>query len=606
MGSVDVNVKEINERIENIHRYLNKHKEQLNRLNVFPVPDGDTGLNMVLTIQGAMSTMKNLEEGSMPPGAYIKSFADQMLLNSRGCSGVILSLFVQGFAEVVENSDFSKENILKAIERGYQNAYEGTENPREGTMLTLMKAFKEKYAELMPQQDDPIEIFKQTVPYLKEVLSKTPDMLPVLKQAGVVDSGGAGFIFVIQGVCREFQHNGFANGLPVPTILNLGRSIRLHLNLRLKRSRRNILAPLIQNVDLSGIHNTRLQEILQNVRKISSNIRNNHTGNRQGKELEQAIMDDLASMDSTWNPEIKQKYCTEFVLETAKDLTKEQLRALISPLGDSLIVINAGNKYKVHIHTNKPEAVFSAVSSYGDLIFTKVDDMKKQHRNFISEDVVDYQRDKSLLCLVSGKGFAEILKQLGADDVYCYGKNKPSVNQLVKVLDGLKAKNIIVAADDSDILMALKYAVSLCKSNVYIVESSNPIDLISMLMNVSKEYDVITMFDMAMKNIHSLPFCSIARSTREVVTMKGEPVRKDDYFAVFQKKIILADSQLDRLLEKTIQELGHQAELITFYKGVPARKMKNVLEPLKEKFPGKQFEEYEGGQYNYHYYITFE
>ncbi|MDD2225789.1 MAG: DAK2 domain-containing protein, partial [Dysgonamonadaceae bacterium] len=154
----EINVNEINERIENIHRYLNKHKEYLNGLNVFPVPDGDTGLNMVLTIQGAMASMKNFENQSMSPGEYLKNFAEQMLLHSRGCSGVILSLFMQGFAETVANDDFSKENVYKALENGCRNAYEGTENPREGTMLTLMRALKEKYGELMEQEDDPIVI----------------------------------------------------------------------------------------------------------------------------------------------------------------------------------------------------------------------------------------------------------------------------------------------------------------------------------------------------------------------------------------------------------------------------------------------------------------
>ncbi len=186
----------INEIIENIHRYLNKHKEYINSLNVFPVPDGDTGLNMVLTIQGAIAHMKDNGKTEKNSGEYLKDFAEQMLLNSRGCSGVILSLFAQGFTQITANNDFSKENIYRAIENGYRNAYEGTENPREGTMLTIMRALKEKYAQLMEKEDNPLAIIQQTIPYLKEVLSQTPEMLPVLKKAGVVDSGGAGYYFV--------------------------------------------------------------------------------------------------------------------------------------------------------------------------------------------------------------------------------------------------------------------------------------------------------------------------------------------------------------------------------------------------------------------------
>jgi len=602
----EINVNEINERIENIHRYLNKHKEYLNGLNVFPVPDGDTGLNMVLTIQGAMASMKNFENQSMSPGEYLKNFAEQMLLHSRGCSGVILSLFMQGFAETVANDDFSKENVYKALENGCRNAYEGTENPREGTMLTLMRALKEKYGELMEQEDDPIVIISKTIPYLKEVLDKTPEMLPVLKQAGVIDSGGAGFVVFIQGINRELQHNGFStNGLPVPILLKIGETTRKYIAKGLSKFRNTSFAHLVSSIDFSKIQNSRLREILQNVRKATTNLSvNNHVNNK--KKLQETLIDELEEINNLWNPDIKQKYCTEFVLESDKVISREQLREMLAPFGDSLIVLQAGNKFKVHIHTNKPDDIFDKVKQYGELVFTKVDDMKKQHRNFISDDVIDYRRDKSIYCIVSGKGFAEILQKLGADDILCYGKNKPSVDQLVKGLDNLKAKNIIVAADDGDILMALKYAVSLCKSNVYIVESDNPIDLIGMMMGISKDYDIMTLFDEAMKSIHTIPFCGIARANRQVLADSGKPVKKNDYFAVYKKKIILSNPNMEELAIEAVNQLANGYGLVTLYKGLPSRKNNGLVDRLKEQFPDIDFEEYYGGQYNYNYYITFE
>nr|HPJ76566.1 DAK2 domain-containing protein [Clostridia bacterium] len=159
----------VREIIENIYKYLHRHKEYINRLNVFPVPDGDTGLNMTLTIQGALANMHNYEKESISTGEYLKNFAEQMLLNSRGCSGVILSLYCQGISQVIDNNDFSNDNIFKAIDNGYRNAYEGTEDPKEGTMLTLMREFKEKYGEIMNEEDDPSVIIKKCIPHLKEV-----------------------------------------------------------------------------------------------------------------------------------------------------------------------------------------------------------------------------------------------------------------------------------------------------------------------------------------------------------------------------------------------------------------------------------------------------
>jgi len=602
---VAFDVEAINEIIDNIYHYLSKHKEYLNGLNVFPVPDGDTGLNMVLTMQGAIAQIQKSEETYIHSGEYLEDFAEQMLLNSRGCSGVILSLFTQGFTQITANNDFSKENIYRAIENGYQNAYNGTENPREGTMLTLMRALKEKYAELMPLYDNPLTIIQQSIPYLKEVLNQTPEMLPVLKQAGVVDSGGAGFVVLLEGINKELSQY-VDNGIPLHNLLKTARAIQKLLKKRLKKAHKDQTALSILNLDFSRIRNSRLAEAFQNAKVALSNFHINHNGN--GKTINrEKIIGDLQEIDNSWNPEIKEKFCTEFVLETDQIKNKDELKEKIGHYGDSLIIVNSNNKYKVHIHTNKPNDVFEEVSRYGTLLFTKVDDMKKQHKNFLSDDVVDYERDKSIFCIVSGKGFADILKNLGADDILCYGKNKPSVNQLVKGLNNLKAKNVIAASDDSDILMALKYAASLCKANVHIVESDNPISLISIMMSISKDYDIQTTFETAMNNLENIRFCGIAQSSRDVLAEDGTQVHKGDFFAVYKKKIVLSNPSKNQLLTNVIEKIvSNNNNLVTLYKGANIKNDEQLIKLLKDKFPSLDFEEYYGGQLNYLYYITFE
>jgi dihydroxyacetone kinase-like predicted kinase len=593
----------IRERIERIYKHLHRHKEYINRLNVFPVPDGDTGLNMTLTIQGALANMHNYEKESIPTGEYLKNFAEQMLLNSRGCSGVILSLYCQGISQVIENNDFSKDNIFRALENGYKNAYEGTENPKEGTMLTLMREFKEKYGEIMKEDDDPSIIIKKCIPYLKEVLKKTPDMLPVLKQAGVVDSGSAGFLIILQGIDRELKFNELAlSSLPVSIIININKAIKKYLNGKLSNFNKNSIANLLPSIDVEKLHNLRLLNIIEDVKHFINNLQNN------GSRLlnRKAIINDLEDMKNSWNPEIKLKYCTEFILETNKLSSKEQIKEIIGEYGDSLILLNSGDKYKVHIHTNKPESVFKDVSKYGELIFTKVDDMKKQHRNLIDNDTIDYEREKSVFCIVSGKGFTKILKELGADDVLCYGKNKPSVERIVKELNRLRTKNIIVAADDKDILMALKYAVSLSKSNVHIVESNNVISLISMMMGISKELDITTTFESIMNGLNNIRFCGIAKAVRDTTTEDGKKVNKNDFFTIYNGKIILSDKNIEILIINTIKKLIKEESLISLYKGIPAKKEENLIPKLKKTFPDFEFEEYYGGQYQYNYYITFE
>jgi len=532
-------------------------------------------------------------------GEYLKEFAEHMLLNSRGCSGVILSLFVQGFANVVSNNNFSKENIYKAIENGYRNAYEGTKNPQEGTMLTLMRAFRDKFYEQMQHEDNPLLIIRDIIPQLKEVLNQTPEMLPILKQAGVVDSGAAGFIILLEGIDKELKNHQLT-GISIPSVLGIGKTIRKLLKDRRSNLKRDPLLPLILNIDFNRIYNKRLQEVLADARKVFGHF---HINNRMS--LQKKIIDNLQGIDKSWNPEIKYRYCTEFTLES-DHISKEHLIELLNGYGDSLIIIQSNNRFKVHIHTNKPNDVFEQASEYGNLLFTKVDDMKKQHRNFISEDIIGFERDKSVFCIVSGRGFAEILKNLGADDILCYGKNKPSVDQLLKNLNNLKAKNIIAAADDHDILMALKLAISLCKSNVYVVESDNPISLISIMMNMPKDYDITTMFEEAMKNLHNIPFSSIARATRDVSGINGIEVKKKDYFAIYNKSIITSNPRLNSLIEEIIGRFAADSVLITFYRGEKVKNNAELLQVLKIKYQTIEFEEYYGGQSKYDYYITFE
>ncbi len=603
MTHTDNELLELRDRIENVFKYLYRHKEYINKLNVFPVPDGDTGLNMTLTIQGALANMPDYKGKTISIGEYLKDFTEQMLMNSRGCSGVILALYCHGLSEVIVNGDFSPANIYKALVNGYKKAYQGIENPQEGTMLTLMYEFKEKFGELMTEEDDSAVIVKRCIPYLKSVLDKTPDMLPVLKQAGVVDSGGAGFVIILEGIDREIKVSRLMDSsLPVSIILNISRTTKKLLRTKLSDVNKSRLANLLLNHGIEKLPNIRLQNIIEEVKHLINNLQSN--GSLRSKKKE--IISNLTNIENSWVPEIKQRYCTEFVLKTTEISSQDEMKKLIGDYGDSLIILKSADTFKVHIHTNKPDSVFNDVSKYGELVFTKVDDMKKQHRNFISEDTIDYTREKSVFCIVSGEGFKDILKNLGADDILCYGKKKPSVKQLIKELNRLKTKNIVAAADDKDILMALKYAASLCKSNVYIVESKSAISLINMMMNISKDLDVTNVSELIMSNLNDIRFCGIARAVRNTTTDDGKQVNKNDFFSVYEGKITFSGRDLEEVITKSIEQFINAESLVTLYKGVPAKKQKSPVSKLTKTFQNLDFEEYYGGQYQYYYYITFE
>ncbi len=601
MRHTDNQVPEIKGIIENVYKYLHRRKEYINGLNVFPVPDGDTGLNMTLTIQGALANLPDNKGKTISNGEYLKDFAEQMLMNSRGCSGVILALYCRGLSEVIVNGDFSPANIHKALEHGYKKAYQGIDNPQEGTILTLMYEFKEKFGELMTEEKNSAVIIKRCIPHLKSVLDKTPDMLSVLKQAGVVDSGGAGFLIILEGLEREINLKQSASGeVPVSIILNTIKNIRKLILSSSSNIKNNHLGALHINGGIEKINNIKLRNIISDFQHYSGNILNQ----RKKKLLNEALLKDLKEMESSWNPHIKYRYCTEFVLKSDKISSQDQIKQLVGGYGDSMIVLNSNDIYKVHIHTNKPDGVFNDVSKYGELVFTKVDDMKKQHRNFISNDTIEYEWERSIFCIVSGLGFKKILEKLGADDVFCYGKKKPSVEQLVKAINHLKTKNIIAAPDDKDILMSLKYAASLGKSNVHIVESKSVISLISMLMAVSNDININNMS--FTHKLNDIRYCRISRAIRETRAEDGTIVKKGDFFTMYDSKIICSEKNIKKVVVQSIEKLAQKENLVTLYKGIQAKRYNNLLPELRRVFQDKEFEEYYGGQYQYYYYITFE
>ena len=592
-------ISEIKQLFDNISEYFWRHKEYVNRLNVFPVPDGDTGLNIALTIQGALSNIPGNLPDTILAGEYLKLISDNMLLNSRGCSGVILSLFFEGITEVLENNDFSRENILKAIEKGCITAYKGTDNPREGTMLTLMSELKKKYSEIMTIKENPLELIIDCIPHLKETLDKTPDMLPILKQAGVVDSGGAGFLILLEGLEREFNSRKIPETLPLSVALKINSVLKDLLVKRYLRKKRSDTGTLVQNLGAGNITNARLHNIVHNVQQYLKNRTHNHNNKYQARE---ALIKDTKEFESSWNPDIRYRYCTELTVSSDKNIDSQALKEQIINYGDSLIISGRGNTYKIHIHTNKPDSVIKDISLFGNIISRKVDDMKKQHRNFISFDSIEYENEQSVFCIVSGEGFKKILQNLGADYVYDYGKRKPSVKKLVDLLNSLKSKNVIAAPDDRDILMTLKYAASLCKANVFIVESKDAISLISLLMGKTNKINNTNF--LSRDRINNIKHFMISKAAKES-SIDDIPIKKGDFFVICDNKIILTGRELKDVATKAINKLLNDESIITVYNGLHVKGNK-LAAGLKNKFPGLEFEEYYGGQTQYLYYLTLE
>ncbi len=593
---------QINTILNNALSLLSREKNVINNLNVFPVPDGDTGLNMTLTLQGALNSLKNYNLNTLNIQEYLKYFAHGMILNSRGCSGVILALFCKGVSDSLqlpENLDnISNNELANAFWNGYESAFQETANPAEGTILTMMKVLSKYYAKYATNNSEAISIIKKTIPALEETLEKTPEMLPVLKKAGVVDSGALGFLVLIKGLATELEYNGSLLKHLMTTAHTLAISKYVHSFVTKKKygKQNRLIKTIIANFPPKNINNLSLANIIR--------LFNNFMQKKGSHSLANMIIQESEDLYNSWNPDIRYKYCTEFILEGNK-ITSEELHLQLEPWGDNLLIIRSNNSFKIHIHTNKPKPLIKLCAEFGEISSTKVDDMKKQHRNLISEDKAYYNKDNAVLLIVNGEGFAKILKGLGATDILVYKRIKPSVTHIKNALIKTRAKNIITAADDSDILTSLKSAIAFCKSNIELIETQDIMSIINMMYNYSNNADIIQNSMKIRENLESIKFCKIAQAKREYY---GDSliVKRGDFFTIYKNKILLCATQIDKVIIESISKILGSESLITLYSGRMEIRGEKILSQLQSEFKGIDFETYYGGQNKFNFYITFE
>jgi dihydroxyacetone kinase-like predicted kinase len=532
---------------------------------------------------------------------YIACFTEGALLNSRGCSGSILALFCKGISESVKLTEGSISNheLSAALKKGCEIAYQETTNPTEGTMLTMMRVLSEQFEKLCSESSsNTFLLIKKIIPSLEETLKNTPEMLPILKKAGVVDSGAMGFLILIKGISFELEYNEsiIKPIFSIANILMISKYVHSFASGRKYGRRNRFVKTIISSIPLKNTGNINLTNII--------NLFNNLLQKKDNEKLAETIIQKSDELSETWNPNIKFRYCTEFILES-ENLDKTEFENKLSGWGDSLIIIHSNIIFKIHIHTNKPKSLLKTCEELGRISSTKIDDMKKQHHNLISEDKAYYNKDIALLFIVNGNGFAYIMKGLGTVDIFTYQNVKPSVNQIQNAILKTRAKNIIIAADDSDIIPALKSAITLSKSNIELIESKNIIQLINIMYHYSEFQDLYQNTKVIREHLDNIKFCKIARATRDF-DEENINVKKGDFFSIYQNKIFFSSVRKEIVIEKSISELIDTETLITIYYGKKENKTDKIVSKLQSKFENITFESYFGGQNRYNYYITFE
>lgn len=553
---------------------LEAKKDWINELNVFPVPDGDTGTNMTLTIMAAAKEVAELENPTMDQLA--KAISSGSLRGARGNSGVILSQLLRGFTKEIKAVEEIDTTILaNAMVRGTETAYKAVMKPKEGTILTVAKAMADKGLEMASQTDDIEEFVKQVIEYGDYVLSQTPEMLPVLKQAGVVDSGGQGLMQVVKGA---------VDGL-------LGKTVDFSLD----------TAPDSGNRPAAG-----------------------------EKAARGAARTDIDTAD------IKFGYCTEFIINLEKvytDKDETELKSYLESIGDSLVVVSDDEIVKVHVHTNHPGLAFEKALAFGSLSRMKIDNMREEHQERViqdserlareqaageqedkdkatGEEAPSERREYGFIAVSSGEGLSDIFRGIGADCLIEGGQTmNPSTEDMLKAIERVNAENIFILPNNKNIIMAAQQARDLTEDKNIIVIPSRTVPqgitaLVNFMPDLGPEENTQTMTE-EMGNVRTAQITYAVRTTN----IDGIDIEEGDIMALGDHGMLAVGKSVDGVALDAMKEmLDEECELVTIYYGadVSEHEAKVLEEQAQEQYPDKEIELQYGGQPIYYYLISAE
>ncbi|WP_432628212.1 DAK2 domain-containing protein [Brotaphodocola sp.] len=549
---------------------LEAKKEWINELNVFPVPDGDTGTNMTMTIMSAAREVAGIEQPTMENLA--KAISSGSLRGARGNSGVILSQLLRGFTKEIKTADKINVTVLaNAFVRATETAYKAVMKPKEGTILTVAKGMADKAVELVPQTDDVIEFAEKVIEQGDYVLSQTPEMLPVLKQAGVVDSGGQGLMQVLKGALDGL--NGKEVDMSIPVAAGAGVS-----------------------------------------------------GTVSGKSA--AGSSDIDTAD------IKFGYCTEFIINLEKEFTEKdelEFKAYLESIGDSIVVVSDDDVVKVHVHTNDPGLAIQKALTYGSLSRMKIDNMREEHHERLiqnAEKVAREQKEQEealaeqekaskeprkaagFIAVSVGEGLSEIFRGIGADYIIEGGQTmNPSTEDMLDAIEKVNADVIYILPNNKNIILAAEQAKYLVEDKKIIVVPSRTVPqgitaLINFIPDQTPEENLETMKD-EMARVKTGQITYAVRNTN----IDGMEIHEGDIMGIGDHGMLTVGTSIENVALDSLKAMADEdSELVTIYYGsdVKEEDAQKLLDKAKEAFPDLEIELQDGGQPIYYYMISVE
>ena len=540
---------------------LESKKEWINELNVFPVPDGDTGTNMTLTIMSAAREVAALHDmGDVDMQSLCKAISSGSLRGARGNSGVILSQLFRGFTKVVKEYDeVTIPVVASAFEKAVETAYKAVMKPKEGTILTVAKGAAVKARELADSgMEDMADFLAQVIERADEVLEQTPDMLPVLKQAGVVDSGGQGLMQVLKGVYDAYT----------------GKEIDLTL----------------------------------------SSEQTSHSGGKSGG----------AGLEAQANADIKFGYCTEFIIMLNKVFnikTEMDFKAYLESIGDSIVVVADEDVVKVHVHTNDPGLAIQKALKYGALSNMKIDNMRLEHQEKLFKqskkeaaekpaEEEQPKKDVGFIAVSVGDGINEIFKGLGVDHIIEGGQTmNPSTEDMLNAIDQVNADTIFILPNNKNIILAANQAQSLVKDKKIVVIPTKTVPqgitaVINYVPDLTVEENTKTMTD----EIANVATGQVTYAVRDT-SIDGKEIRQGDFMGIGDSGILSVGTAISDVTMNMIDEMmSDEMELISIYYGseITQEDADSLRERVESKYSSCDIELQYGGQPIYYYIVSAE
>ncbi|WP_413488292.1 DAK2 domain-containing protein [Carnobacterium divergens] len=536
---------------------LNKNAEFVNSLNVFPVPDGDTGTNMNLSMTSGAKAVNSSTSESI--GELAEALSKGLLMGARGNSGVILSQLFRGFSKaIVGKETLTASEFAAAFTNGVETAYKAVMKPVEGTILTVARESAKAGERKAKDTNDVIEVMEAVVRGAKKSLAKTPDLLPVLKEVGVVDSGGQGLLFIYEG----------------------------------------FLEVLSGNVVEEDYHQPNQKEMTEMVNAEHHRSVSNHIATE----------------------EIKFGYCTEIMVKIGEGETVDSefdydtFRNHLNEIGDSLLVVADDEIIKVHVHTERPGEVMNYGQKFGSLMKIKVDNMRLQH-----ETILEHEKETpaapakkipyGIIAIAAGEGVQNLFKSLGAHYIISGGQTmNPSTEDILKAVAAVNAEKVIILPNNKNIFMAADQAAEVSETPVVVVPSKTISQGMTAMLAFNEMNDLATNKEEMTNELENVVSGQVTVAVRDTA-IDGVSISKDDYMGIIEGKIKIAKPSREEVTVETLRQMiSEDSEIVTIILGEDAElaEAENIAAAIEADFEDVEVEIHEGNQPVYPYILSVE